>query len=267
MDLLRAIILGIVEGLTEFLPVSSTGHLILAGPLVGADLDSPKWQTFIIVCQVGAIAAVLLYFWHDLWRRLLIVPRGGWRQHLLVKLFVGVAPAMLLGVVVHDWMEQHLEKPVPVAIALMVGAVGIWWIDARFRHQHHMTIDDVTLPQSLAIGVIQCVSMWPGISRAAATILGGMLVGLTPRVATEYSFYLSIPTIFAAGAYSAWKHRADFTADLASILLVGTGVAFVVALAVVAGFLKFVQRRRLTGFAIYRVILGLIVLFYASFGA
>ncbi|TWT46299.1 Undecaprenyl-diphosphatase [Phycisphaerae bacterium RAS1] len=263
MDVLRAIVLGIVEGLTEFLPVSSTGHLILVGPLVGADLESPKWQTFIIVCQVGAIAAVLLYFWRDLLRRLFTVPRGGWGQHLLVKLLAGVLPALLLGVVVHDWMERHLEKPVPVAVALMAGAAGIWWIDSRFRHKYHMTLDDVTVQQSLAIGLIQCISMWPGVSRAAATILGGMLVGLTPRVATEFSFYLSIPTIFAAGAYSAYKHRADFTSDLASILLVGTGVAFVVALAVVAGFLQFVQRRRLTGFAIYRVILGAAVLLYA----
>ncbi|MCG3130452.1 MAG: Undecaprenyl-diphosphatase [Phycisphaerae bacterium] len=260
MDYLRAVVLGVVEGLTEFLPVSSTGHMILVEPLIGVDPKLPQWRVLLIVSQLGAILAVIAYFARDLRRRTLTIPEGGLRAHLLLKLAVGVAPAMLVGVLMHDVMESHLQKPVPVAAALVFGAVGMILIDGRFRRESPATLDDVTLRQAAAIGVIQCVSLWPGVSRSAATIMGGMIAGLSPRVSAEFSFYLAIPTMLAAGAYQLYSYRNDLTSDMMSVVLVGTATAFVTALAVISGFLRYVQRHRFTAFAVYRIVLGAAVL-------
>lgn len=260
MDYLRAAVLGVVEGLTEFLPVSSTGHMILVEPQIGVDPNLPQWRVLLIVSQLGAILAVIAYFARDLWRRTTTIPAGGLRGHLVPKLAVGVAPAMLVGVLIHDVMESHLQKPAPVAAALVFGGIGMILIDGRFRRESSGTLDDVTLRQAAAIGVIQCVSLWPGVSRSAATIMGGMIVGLSPRVSAEFSFYLAIPTMLAAGAYQLYSYRHDLTSDMMSVVLVGTATAFVTALAVIAGFLRYVQRHRFTAFAVYRIILGAAVL-------
>lgn len=238
--------------------------MILAEPLLGVDETLPRWRILLIVSQVGAILAVVVYFRRDLWRRLTVAPTAGWSSHLLTKLIVGVTPAMIMGVLIHDALEKHLEKPVPVAMALIAGAVAMEGIDRRFRRTGDMTLDDVTLRQAALIGLIQCVSMWPGISRAAATIMGGMIVGLTPRVAAEFSFYLAIPTMLAAGAYRLFKYHHDLTRDTVAIVLIGSTTAFAVAMVVVASFLGYVQRRRFTPFAVYRVILGAVVLIYFS---
>ncbi|MCC7292726.1 MAG: undecaprenyl-diphosphate phosphatase [Phycisphaerales bacterium] len=261
LDALRAIVLGIVEGLTEFLPVSSTGHMILAQPLLGINPDEPRWRILLIVSQLGAILAVVFHFRRDLWARLAHRPaRGGVAQHLVVKLALGVAPAMLVGYLAHDVIEERLERPLPVAAALIVGAGAMLLIDRRFRNETPMTLDDVTLRQAAAIGAIQCVSMWPGVSRAAATIMGGMVVGLSPEVSARFSFYLAIPTMFAAGGYQLLKYRADLTAETVGLVAVGSATAFVVALGVINVFLRFVQHRRFTAFAVYRFVLGLAVL-------
>lgn len=260
MDYLRAAALGVVEGLTEFLPVSSTGHMILVEPLIGVDPNLPQWRVLLIVSQLGAILAVIAYFARDLWRRTTTIPEGGLRAHLLLKLAVGVAPAILVGVLIHDVMESHLQKPAPVAAALVFGGIGMILIDGRFRRESPATLDDVTLRQAATIGVIQCVSLWPGVSRSAATIMGGMIVGLSPRVSAEFSFYLAIPTMLAAGAYQLYTYRNDLTSDMILVVLVGTTTAFVTALAVIAGFLRYVQRHRFTAFAVYRIILGAAVL-------
>lgn len=236
--------------------------MILAQPLLGVDDARPLWRILLIVSQVGAILAVVLYFRRDLWRRLTAAPAGGWSSHLLTKLIVGVAPAMIVGFLIHDFLEKHLERPLPVAIALIAGAGAMEWIDRRFRRAGDMSLDDVTLRQAAIIGLIQCLSMWPGVSRAAATIMGGMIVGLTPRVAAEFSFYLAIPTMLAAGAYQLLKYHHDLTRDTAAIVMVGSATAFAVALVVVASFLSYVQRRRFTPFAVYRMVLGAAVLLY-----
>ncbi len=260
MNLFSSIILGIIEGLTEFLPISSTGHMIIAQPLLGVP-DSDQWQVFLIVSQIGAILAVVVYFWRDLWRRVFHPPSVVWERHILVKLIIAVAPALILGKLFNDFLEQHLEKPLPVALALIIGAGGIEYIDRRFRRQGIGQLEDVTLRQSFLVGLAQCVAMWPGVSRAAATIMGGMVVGLTPAVATEFSFYLAIPTMFAAGGYRLIKHHDKLTGASLSIILAGTTVAFLVALAVVAGFMSYVRRRRFAPFSIYRLLLGLLVLY------
>jgi len=293
IDVIKAAILGVIEGLTEFLPISSTGHMILAEPLLRIDKDAPPWQAFLYFIQIGAILAVIVYFWRRLWRELfrwpaarprttaeagagggpplLRKPRGvkGFfdrlssrpiANHLATKLLVAFLPAAIVGLALHKTLEKHLEKPVPIAVALIVGAVAMEWIERGHRKGATVSVEDVSLGQALAIGVAQCISIIPGTSRAMATIMGGMLVGLQPATAAVFSFYLAIPTLIAAGGFSLFKHRHELHRNEATLLGVGFATAFVVALLVVEGFMRYVQTRRLRPFAIYRVLLGSVVL-------
>ena len=259
-DYLRSIILGVIEGFSEFLPISSTGHMILAQPLLDVDKTQPPWSTLLWVSQLGAIAAVVEFTWRDLWRRTFHARRPGWAQHIVTKLTLAMVPTIGLALLLHDYAERYLENPPMVAVGLLLGAAAMWYIDRRFRGGGTMEIEDVTLRQAFWIGVIQCLSMWSGISRAAATILGGMALGLTPRVATEFSFYLAIPTMLAASIMTLWNEQDGLTADHLAVVLTGTMAAFVVARLVVAGFLRFVRTHRFTAFVVYRVVLGLLVL-------
>jgi undecaprenyl-diphosphatase len=264
-DALKAAILGVIEGLTEFLPVSSTGHMIIAYPLLGVDPEAPLWHMFLILCQLGAILAVVLFFWRDLCRQMFHMPPGGWRSHLMTKLVVGCLPAAVFGLALNDYIEAHLEtNPNAVAGALIVGAIAMELIERRYRRAGDMTIDDVTLRQAFLIGLAQCVAMFPGVSRAAATIMGGLVVGLTPRVAAHFSFYLAIPTMLGASLLRVVKHRSELTTETAGVMGLGTAVAFGVALAVIAMFLPYVQKHRFTPFAIYRIALGVAVLWWMS---
>lgn len=267
MDLLDAIVLGIVEGLTEFLPVSSTGHMILLRPWLGIEESSPTVSVFLFASQLGAILAVVVYFWRDLWRHTLQPATGGIGNHLVLKLLVALAPSIVAGVLLNDFMEAHLENNlVAVAGALIVGALVIAWVDARWRNGTVAALESVSWRQALWIGVAQTVSLWPGVSRSAATICGGMLAGLKPTTATEFSFYLAIPTMFAAAGYRLLKHGADLDRQAAGIVLLGAGVSFIVALGVVAGFMAYVRRYRFTPFVIYRILLGGAVVAYALAG-
>lgn len=258
-DLVRAIILGIIEGLTEFLPVSSTGHLILAMPCLGINAEQAPWPAFLYFIQIGAISAVVLCFWRRLWRQVVSKPAGGWPNHLLVKLVVATLPAAAVGLPLNDWVEAHLEKPVPVAVALILGAGVMALIERRYRRPTGPSVEQITLRQAVLIGLAQCVSIIPGTSRAMATIMGGMLVGLPAATAVEFSFYLAIPTLCGAGVVRLLKDWADLSATNGAVLAVGFGVSLVVAWLVVAGFLRYVQTRSLYPFAAYRVVLGIVV--------
>lgn len=267
---MRAIVLGIVEGLTEFLPVSSTGHLILVSDWLGIERDAATgnfvapWSALLWISQFAAILAVIGVFFPDLWRRTFSAPPGGdWKRHLMTKLVVAMLPTIALAVAFHDLLER-LESSVPVAIALIVGAAVMEFIDRRYRRTDEMQLDDVTLKQAFWIGAIQGLSMFPGVSRAGATIMGGMVLGLTPRVATQFSFYLAIPTMLAATVKTLKKYVGDMNSHNAALLFVGCATSFTVALLVVAGFLEFVRRYRFTTFAVYRVVLGLAVLIAAA---
>ena len=259
-DALRAVILGIVEGLTEFLPVSSTGHMILAMPWLGIDGRQPPWPAFLYFIQIGAIAAVILYFWRRLWRQTLSKPAGGMKDHLITKLVVGVLPAAAIGIPLNELAETYLEKPIPVAVALILGAVVMVVIERRCRRQSGPGIEEVTLRHAFLIGLAQCVSIIPGTSRAMATIMGGMLVGLPATTAVEFSFYLAIPTICGAGLIRLVKDRQALSTDNAMVLGIGFIVSFIVAWVVIAAFMRYIQTRSLHPFAIYRVFLGLAVL-------
>lgn len=259
-DALRAVILGIVEGLTEFLPVSSTGHMIIAMPWLGVDARQDPWPAFLYFIQIGAIAAVVVYFWRPLWRQALAKPIGGMHNHLVFKLLIGVLPAAAIGIPLNELAESHLEKPIPVAVALILGAVVMVVIERRCRRTSGPRIEEVTLRHAFLIGLAQCVSIIPGTSRAMATIMGGMLVGLPTTTAVEFSFYLAIPTICGAGLYRLLKDPQAMAGENAAPLAIGFVVSFLVAWSVIAGFMRYVQSRSLQPFAAYRVLLGLTVL-------
>ncbi|MBI4579715.1 MAG: undecaprenyl-diphosphate phosphatase [Planctomycetes bacterium] len=265
-DPLRAIILGVVEGLTEFLPVSSTGHMILVEPLLGIKSGSmpPQavrfWkEVFDIFIQIGAILAVVLYFWRQLWQLTFKARAASWPDHILVKLFVAFLPAAILGKLAGGWITEHLKTPPVVAGALVVGGILIIAIERGMRHPRFHTAAGVPLMTALLIGVAQCLAMIPGTSRSAATIMGALLLGLTAPAAAEFSFFLAIPTMFAAGGYSLLKYRHDIAADQLGLLGLGFCVAFVVALVVVAGFMRYIQTHKFAPFAVYRIVLGIAV--------
>jgi undecaprenyl-diphosphatase len=268
MLLWTAVILGIVEGLTEFIPVSSTGHLILAGQLL--HFRGPTAKTFDVVIQLGAILAVV-WLYRERFRSLLPLAgrkksthgsRGlkGLRGCLLLGLTT--APALLIGKFAYGAIKAHLFNATSVAIALAVGAVGILWAERRNQDQGIVSLDNITWGQALAIGLIQCLSMWPGISRAGATIVGGMLAGLRRQTAAEYSFLAAVPVMIAASGYDFWKTRALFTASDLLFLGVGFVVAFGVAYLTVAAFIRLLGRWTLKPFAWYRLALAPIVLLF-----
>jgi len=276
---LQAVILGIIEGLTEFLPVSSTGHMIIAMPLLGVDGDVPQWKVFLYFIQIGAILAVILYFWRRLWkqvatpivaivfhcwrrlrRRISIWPIENWRSELLTKIVVAAIPAAVIGFPLDKLLEKYFENPQTVGIALILGAGVMVWIERGVRPARTTSIADINLKQAFLIGLSQCVAAIPGTSRAMATIMGGLLVGLSAPVAAEFSFYLAIPTLFGAGLLRLFKYRDAINGQSAAVLGLGFAVAFVVALLVVAAFMKYIQTRKLWPFAVYRVVLGVVVL-------
>jgi len=272
---LQAFILGVIEGATEFLPISSTGHMILAFPLLGVNPEEPPWHAFLYFIQIGAILAIIACFARRLGRAISHVPPGGLKDHLLTKLFVASLPAAAIGLPLNDWVEKHLETPPVVATALVLGAIAMELIERRFRKTGgpaasltqtaaSSRLPDegpaVTLRQALLIGLAQCISIIPGTSRAMVTILGGLVAGLSPAAATEFSFYLAIPTLLGAGLLKIVSHRSELHADEVSLLVIGFISAFVSAMLVVQPFLHYVKTRPLRPFAIYRVVLGLAVL-------
>ncbi len=259
-DNLRAVILGIIEGLTEFLPVSSTGHMVLAMPMLGIDGEQEPWPAFLYFIQTGAILAVLIYFFRTLVRQVFSMPSRGWKDHIFTKLFLAILPAVVIGLPLNDIAEKYLEKPVPVAMALIIGGGLMVLIERRYRKTTGPTVEQITLRQALYIGLAQCVAIIPGTSRSMATIMGGLMVGLPGAVAAEFSFYLAIPTLLGAGLLRVIKHREALTGEHASVMSIGFAVSFLVAWAVVAAFMRYIQTRPLWPFAIYRAILGLAVL-------
>ncbi len=297
-DPLRAVILGIVEGITEFLPISSTGHMILAAQWLGIAEGDPFWSgTFDIFIQIGAILAVVVYFWRRLLGLVMIRPgptptehpvqdaavdppttasdgaavatmpyvarqvrAAPWYEHILVKLFVAFLPAAVVGLAASDLIERYLKNSAVVAWALILGGVAIVIIEKTMGGRRYADAGTIPLRVALLIGVAQCLSMVPGTSRSAATIMGALLLGLTHAAAAEFSFFLAIPTMFAAGGYSLLKHLHEIRPEQFSLLGLGFFVAFVVALLVVAAFMRFIQTHKFTSFAIYRIVLGGVVL-------
>lgn len=262
-DIIVAILLGIVEGITEFLPVSSTGHLILATELMG--YDAAKWAVFNIAIQPGAILAIVVLYW----RTFVAVFRGllRWEPQSVAfvrNLLIAFFPAVILGLAFGDQIDALLENAVVVAWALIVGGVAILMIERLAKTQNVLGIAGVSLSQSVKIGLVQCLAMIPGVSRSGATIMGAMALGIDRRTAADFSFFLALPTLSGATALQLYKHRDAITADDMGLIAIGFVVSFVVALAVVKAFLSIVTKHGFAPFAWYRIGAGAAALIWLT---
>lgn len=266
-ELVKALIMGVVEGLTEFLPISSTGHLILTGWLIGFDDDRAK--VFDIAIQTGAVLAIV---W--LYRERFLAALGLFgsakgqpaARRLIPNLIIAFCPAAVLGLAFGSAIKAHLFSPVPVATAFIVGGLVILWAERRQARAPSQggprieSVDQMTATDALKIGLAQAFALIPGTSRSGATIIGGMLFGFSRKAATEFSFFLAVPTLMAAGAYSLLKHRDLLAWQDLPIFAVGMVSAFVSAMVVIRWLIRFVASHNFNGFAIYRIVFGLVVL-------
>ena len=264
-DIIKAIILGIVEGLTEFLPVSSTGHLILVNQFIAFDEQFTKM--FDIVIQLGAILSVVVYFRARLFT---FVKENGSYFHsqtadLWKKAIIGVLPALVIGAMFGKRIQDSLFHPAVVALALVIGGIALILLESRTHREKISSIPMLDYKTVILIGLIQCLALIPGTSRSAATIIGAMLLGCSRLVAAEFSFFLAIPTLFAASVYSLLKIEFTMTSEEIVVLAVGFAVSFIVALLVIAGFMKFISRRDFKPFGYYRIILGGLILAFFLF--
>ena len=266
--LIKAVIMGVVEGLTEFLPISSTGHLILAGALLG--FDDAKAKVFDIAIQTGAIFAVILVYWQKIRTTLVDLPTQRQAQQFALNVLIGFLPAVVLGLLFGKVIKEHLFTPVVVATTFIVGGFIILWAEKRQAAGGTAVritdADDMTWKDALKVGLVQCLAMVPGTSRSGATIIGGMLLGLSRKAATDFSFYLAIPTLIGAGAYSLYKERALLSVADIPMFSVGLVVSFLSAWVCVRWLLRFIASHSFTGFAYYRIAFGIVVLLTAWTG-
>lgn len=263
--LLKALIMGVVEGLTEFLPVSSTGHLILTGELIGF-LTKEQRGAFEIFIQLGAILAVCWEYRHKLAAVVSGLPNDRGARRFTLNLIIAFIPAAVVGLALASLIKQYLFSPVPVAIALVVGGLLILWAERRTHTITVENVDDMTWRDALKVGVAQCFALIPGTSRSGATIIGGLLFGLSRRAATEFSFFLAIPTLTAAAFYDLFRQRHLLDMEIAGLLAIGLVASFISAFIAVRGLLRYISRHDFTVFAWYRIVFGLLVLITAYTG-
>lgn len=272
MLLAKAIALGIVEGLTEFLPISSTGHLILASSLLRFDHHAA--QVFEITIQAGAMLAVVWHYRAPLAATAFGLTSDPARRRLALNLLVAFVPAAVLGLLFGSFIKGHLFNPTTVAIAFVLGGVVILLVERSQRRRPRGTsrradigtVDDLTPRDALRIGLVQCAALIPGTSRSGATIIGSMMLGLPRQVATEFSFYLGIPTLFAAAAYSTWQHRHALRLDDVPLFATGTMVAFVSALTCIRWLIRYVSTHDFSPFGWYRIAFGALILLSSAAG-
>jgi undecaprenyl-diphosphatase len=252
MNTLQAIILAIVEGLTEYLPVSSTGHMIIASSVMGIETD-PFVKFFTVAIQLGAILAVVVLYFKRFFRSI----------NFYLKLMVAFIPSAIFGVLLSDTIDALLESPLGVAIALLVGGIILLGVDRWFNHGKVTDSDEIDFLTALKIGFFQCIAMIPGVSRSGATIVGGMTQGLTRQAAAEFSFFLAVPTMFAATAKKALDFYKDgfvLTSDQIKLLAIGNVVAFVVAMLAIKFFIDILTKYGFKTFGWYRIIVGIIII-------
>ena len=263
--LLKAAILGIVEGLTEFLPVSSTGHLILAGSLL--DFNDARGKLFEIVVQSGAILAVVWEFRRKIGTVLATAGRDAASRRLLANVAISFVPLATLGLLFGEALKAHLFNAPTVATSFILGGLVILWAERRTHRVRVTSVDDMTALDALKVGIAQCFALIPGTSRSGATIIGSMLFGLSRQVATEFTFYLAIPTLGVASLYSLYKERALLAGSDIGMWVVGMGTAFVAAFLCVRWLLRYIATHTFVPFAWYRIAFGLVVLATAWAGA
>lgn len=262
---LKAMIMGVVEGFTEFLPISSTGHLILAGSLLG--FDDAKAKVFDIAIQSGAIFAVILVYWQKIYTTLQALPTQKQAQRFAINVLIGFIPAVVLGLVFGKTIKAHLFTPIVVASTFIVGGFIILWAERSQQQAVRVhSVDDMSPLDALKVGLVQCFAMIPGTSRSGSTIIGGMLLGLSRQAATDFSFFLAIPTLMGAGAYSLYKERALLSIADVPLFLVGVVFSFISAWLCVRWLLRYISTHSFTPFAYYRIVFGVIVLVTAWTG-
>ncbi len=282
--LLKAAVMGVVEGLTEFLPISSTGHLILAGALLGFDDDKAK--VFDIAIQTGAIGAVIIVYWQKIASTVVALPTQVEARRFAVNVLIGFLPAVVLGLLFGKFIKAHLFTPTVVASTFILGGFVILWAEGWGRRapaaqeidplqpEHAEvqprarieTVEEMAPIDALKVGLVQCLAMIPGTSRSGATIIGGMLLGLSRKAATDFSFYLAIPTLIGAGVYSLYKERALLSMDDVPMFAVGLVVSFISAWICVRWLLRYIASHSFVPFAWYRIAFGLVVLVTAWTG-
>ena len=260
--LIKAAIMGIVEGLTEFLPISSTGHLILAGSLLGFDDDKAK--VFDIAIQTGAIFAVILVYWQKIRDTLVALPTDRQAQQFALNVLIAFLPAVVLGLLFGKAIKSHLFTPVVVASTFIIGGFIILWAERRQQRNPAVArihaVEEMSAMDALKVGLVQCLAMIPGTSRSGSTIIGGMLMGLSRKAATDFSFYLAIPTLIGAGVYSLYKERALLS--IADLPLFGVGLlfSFISAWLCIRWLLRYIATHSFVPFAWYRIAFGIVVL-------
>jgi undecaprenyl-diphosphatase len=276
MLLAKAAIMGVVEGLTEFLPISSTGHLILAASLL--DFTGETAKVFDIAIQSGAMLSVIWEYRERLARTVSGITRDPGAQRFAANVLIAFVPAVVLGLALGKAIKEHLFHPVPVAMAFIVGGLIILWVERRHhrlygdldlagrRHARIETVDDMRWHDALKVGLLQCLALIPGTSRSGATIIGAIVLGFSRKAATEFSFYLGIPTLMGAGAYSLWKSRDLLRWEDLPMFAVGTVVSFFAALLCIRWLIRYVSTHDFVPFAWYRIVFGAIVLLTAWTG-
>ena len=266
--LVKAAIMGIVEGLTEFLPISSTGHLILAGALLGFDDDKAK--VFDIAIQTGAIFAVILVYWQKIRATLALLPTDKQAQQFALNVLIAFIPAVILGLLFGKAIKAHLFTPTVVATTFIIGGFIILWAEAQHKKNPSATrvhdLDTMTTGDALKVGLVQCLAMVPGTSRSGATIIGGMLLGLSRKTATDFSFFLAMPTLIGAGVYSLYKERALLALSDVPMFAVGLVFSFLSAWLCIRWLLRYISSHSFVPFAWYRIVFGLVVLATAKMG-
>ena len=263
--LIKAAIMGIVEGLTEFLPISSTGHLILAGALLG--FDDEKNKVFYIAIQTGAIFAVILVYWQKIRDTVVALPTDKQAQQFVLNVLIAFLPAMVLGLLFGEAIKAHLFTPVVVASTFIIGGFIILWAEKRQERQKNNqsaarinSVEEMTAMDALKVGLVQTLAMIPGTSRSGATIIGGMLLGLSRKAATDFSFFLAMPTLIGAGAYSLYKEPALLSMADLPMFLVGLVFSFISAWLCVRWLLRYISTHDFVPFAWYRIVFGVVVL-------
>jgi undecaprenyl-diphosphatase len=254
MDIVQSIIIGIVEGLTEFIPISSTGHMIIAEKLLGVS-ETEFVKVFTIAIQLGAILAVVVLYWKKFF------DFNNW--HFYIKLIVGVIPAIILGLLFSKQIDALLESTTTVAISLLAGGIVLIFVDKFFTKPRIQSEKQVSYLNSFTIGIWQCIAMIPGVSRSAASIIGGMQQKLTRSAAAEFSFFLAVPTMLAATGYKLlkfYKENGGFSGEEIKLLAIGNIIAFVVAMIAIKFFIEFLKKHGFRLWGIYRVILGIVLL-------
>jgi undecaprenyl-diphosphatase len=260
--LIKAALMGVVEGLTEFLPISSTGHLILAGSLLG--FDDERAKVFDIAIQTGAIFAVILVYWQKIRDTLIALPSQKQAQQFALNVLIAFIPAVVLGLLFGKAIKAHLFTPAVVASTFIIGGFIILWAEQRQKNAataaRIQDVDAMSWRDAFKVGLVQCLAMIPGTSRSGATIIGGMLLGLSRKAATDFSFYLAIPTLIGAGVYSLYKERSLLS--MADLPMFGVGLlfSFISAWLCVRWLLRFIATHSFNGFAWYRIVFGLVVL-------